>query len=66
MISVEIKTKEEINELKQITLPARPCLFKICTETHSIKTNGFSLVIAEEKSTSFYSASEEYANFATR
>ena len=33
MISVEIKIKEAINELKQITPPARPCLFKICAET---------------------------------
>ena len=43
MISVaEIKIgKEAINELKQITPPARPCPFKICAETHSIKTNGF-------------------------
>ena len=65
MISVEIKIKEAINELKQITPPARPCLFKNCAETHSIKTTGFWLVIVEDKSTSFYSAREEYANFAT-
>ena len=40
-------------------------MFKICTETHSIKTTGFWLVIVEEKTASFYSACEEYANFAT-
>ena len=48
MISIEIKIKKEINELKQITPPARPCLFTICAETHSIKTTGFWLVIVEE------------------
>ena len=65
MISVEIKIKEAINELKQITPPARSCLFKIFAGTHSIKAIGFWLVIVEENSTSFYSAREEYANFAT-
>ena len=58
MISVETKIKEAVNELKKITPPARPCLFKIYAETHSIKTTGFWLVIVEEKSTSFYSARE--------
>ena len=37
MISDEIKIKEAINELKQIFRPARPCLLKICAETHSIE-----------------------------
>ena len=41
MISVEMKIKEAINELKRITPPARPCLFKICAEKHSIKTTRF-------------------------
>ena len=59
MISVEMKIKEAINELKRITPPVRPCLFKICAEKHSIKTIRFWLVIVEEKSASFYSAREE-------
>ena len=40
-VSAEIKIKEAINELKQITAPARPCLFKIFAENSQYKNYWF-------------------------
>ena len=41
VISVEVKIKRAINELKHIIPPARRNLFKLCEETHGIKVTGF-------------------------